>query len=56
MEITIERLAIASLGLTIILFSLFKLGLPILGILKVLPFLALLALGVIIIIAALNRY
>lgn len=56
MEITIERLAIASLGVAIILFSLLKLGLPILGIIKVLPFVALIAFGAIVIIAALKRY
>lgn len=56
MKVTLNRLAIAFVGLAVVLFSLLKLGLPILGILKILPFLALLAVGVIIIIAALKRY
>jgi hypothetical protein len=55
MKITLNRLAICFVGISLILFALLRMGFPVLGLLKTLPLIALLSLGIIIIIAALKK-
>ena len=55
MVVTLNRLAIAFVGLLVIIFSLIKMGIPLFGVLKLMPFVFLFAIGFIVIITAFKK-